>query len=136
LKKTKIIAIVCTLVVLLGVLSSCGGKTDPEVYGEWTDSSGSIIYNFKEDGTLDLKAAASGLESPVINGTFSTSGKNITIELEIDGAKQRGRSEYLIENGTMTITDPDGTAMVLTKNGTAADDSQDTADAQDTENAA
>ena len=118
---TKLTAIILLIAMVAVFMASCAGSADAKIVGSWKEESTQLIQTFKEDGTLVLSYDLAGAENFAISGTYKANGKVLNIDITVEGESQKGRSDYKIENDVLTITDPDGSQLVLKKMATMVD---------------
>ncbi len=69
----QITAIVLSLVLALSLLAGCGVNVEKDIIGSWRESTGSLGYDFAEDGTVKIH---------YLDFTIPVIGTNLSSDLE------------------------------------------------------
>jgi uncharacterized lipoprotein YehR (DUF1307 family) len=99
-KIKKLVAIICTFVMVIGLLA-CGSTKQTSVVGTWVSDNGKISeITFSEDGTGNLKKSS----EISVSMTYSVDGDKMTVTTDILGQKSETTYTYSISNGKLTLT--------------------------------
>jgi hypothetical protein len=93
---------VCSGVSLLAYRALAGGGS---IVGRWKEQTSQEVWEFKSDGTCTQ--TDSGF---TVNGTYATSGKQLTITLTILGLSNSQTYEYAVSGSELTLTIRSGSA--------------------------
>ncbi len=116
----KILSVALILCLALTLFAGCTnekkivgtweGKYETGLFGISTD----IEYNFKEDGTGSMPVLQTGINIDV-NFTYTINEDTLTIVTDSEILSQTIVYTMEFEKDTLTLTDEDGKALVLTK---------------------
>lgn len=92
---SAVIVLIIIIVAVIAIVSSGSSKEEKNIYGEWSNGDGSIIYVFNADGTVELRSG-----DVVANGTFTIKGTNMILKIEgLDFV-----CPFVLDNDSLSIT--------------------------------
>lgn len=116
----KVISVVMILCLALTLLAGC--SNEQKIVGTWKgtretgilNTSIDVEYTFEEDGTGSMPVLQTGINIDV-NFTYTINEDTVTIVTDSAILSQTYVYTMEFEGDTLTLTDEDGKAVVLTK---------------------
>lgn len=116
----KVISIVMVLCLTLTLFAGC--SNEQKIVGTWKgtketgilNTSYDVEYTFEEDGTGSMPVIQTGLNVDV-SFTYTINEDTLTIVTDTAILSQTYVYTMAFEGDTLTLTDEDGKALVLTK---------------------
>lgn len=110
----RIAAVVLTLCLVLGVFAACSASPEKEILGKWSDSTGFVGYEFKENNAVeityaDFKLPFLGKYTGSVQGAYSINkGEDnnyyVKIEYTLISRTLSENYRFAIDGDTLTLT--------------------------------
>lgn len=102
--------------------TSSPSLANAEIIGDWYNSDSSINYRFNADSTVSINYANAMLlsvsDSPLngsYKGIFISNGNALTIQFKLDDKNITQVYSFSVSENTMTLTDSNGSTLLLVK---------------------